>query len=92
MADNKLNQIALTLGYGVAGYLLITWLLPKFSKPKVAPAAATPAAKPMNVPVAQGAVAQAQATGPVRDYNLAGLAIEELESYPMGGGVQLSGI
>jgi methylglyoxal synthase len=46
----------------------------------------------MNVPVAQGAVAQAQSVGPVRDYNLAGLAIEELESYPMGGGVQISGI
>lgn len=91
MADNKLNQIALTLGFGVAGYLLITWLLPKFSKPKVAPVAAkTPMA--MNVPPAQGAVAQAQGVSPVRDYNLAGLAIEELESYPMGGGVQISGI
>lgn len=91
MANTNLNQIALTLGYGVAGYLLITWLLPKFSKPKVAPVA--PVGKPaMTAPVAQGAVAQAQAVGPVRDYNLAGLAIEELESYPMGGGVQLSGI
>lgn len=91
MADNKLNQIAMTLGFGVAGYLLITWLLPKFSKPKVAPVAAK-APMSMNAPVAQGAVAQAQGVGPVRDYNLSGLAIEELESYPMGGGVQLSGI
>ncbi len=90
MADNKLNQIAMTLGFGVAGYLLITWLLPKFSKPKVAAPVASKT--PMNVPVAQSAVAQAQGAGPVRDYNLAGLAIEELESYPMGGGVQISGI
>lgn len=89
MANSQLNQIAVTLGYGVAGYLLITWLLPKFSKPKVAPA---PVAKQAMVPPAQSAVAVAQGTGPVRDYNLAGLAIEELESYPIAGGVQLSGI
>lgn len=81
----------MTLGFGVAGYLLITWLLPKFTKPKVV-VADTAKVPVMDIPVAQGAVAQAQGVGPVRDFNLAGLAIEELESYPMGGGVQLSGI
>lgn len=66
----------------------ISWLLPKISKPA---ATAAPMGNPM-APVAKGPVATAQSMGPVRDYNLSGLAIEELENYPVSGGVSLAGI
>jgi len=74
--------VAAVIGVG------ISWLLPKISKP----AAAAVSGAQMMAPPAKGAVAAAQSMGPIRDYNLSGLAIEELENYPVSGGVSLAGI
>ena len=82
----KLHQLVSLIGIGVAGYLLLTWMLPKFQRPLPAPVKPGVAA----VPVAKSATAVHQSMGPIKDYNLAGLAIEELESYPTAGGVTLS--
>lgn len=77
------------IGVGAVVGVAISWLLPKLSKPA---AVAAPVGNPI-APVAKGPVAAAQGTsGPVRDYNLSGLAIEELENYPVAGGVSLAGI
>ena len=78
------------LGVGTVSAAIISWLLPKFSKPVVV-APATPPVIGIN-PVTKSPTAVAAGTGPIRDYNLAGLAIEELEGYPTLGGVALSGL
>jgi hypothetical protein len=81
------------VGTGAVAAAIISWLLPKISKPTAVPAV-TPVAPVTSatLPVAKGAAAVAQATGPIRDYNLAGLAIEELDDYPSQSGVSISGV
>ncbi len=94
MAKNtsNLGQIAMLVGTGAVAAAIISWILPKISKPTVVPAISPAAPVAAVVPVARGASAVAQSTGPIRDYNLAGLAIEELDDYPTLSGVSLSGI
>jgi hypothetical protein len=99
------SKIVWMVGLGAVVAATVTWLLPKIEKPKVVvvphPAAGmhhmmhshpvTPATSP---------AAHHQAMGPVRDYNLSGLAIEDdtylsnlsmevVDGYP-GNNVQLS--
>ena len=85
-----MSQLILMLGVGTVSAAIISWLLPKFSKPAVVAAPAAPVAAIQ--PVTKSAPAAAQSISPIRDYNLAGLAIEELEGYPALGGVSISGL
>ncbi len=80
------------VGTGAVAAAIISWLLPKISKPSAIPATTPVAPVAAIVPVAKGAAAVTQSTGPIRDYNLAGMAIEELDDYPALSGVSLSGI
>lgn len=97
MAKSSLGITAKTIwiiGIGAviaAGY---AWLGPKFSKPKVVavPAPAHTSTSIPMAPPAQSSVAATSSMGPIRNYNLAGLAIEENDDYPSNAGVTLSGI
>ena len=97
MANSSLSVTSKTvwiIGVGAVAAALYAWLGPKFSKPKVVavPAAAAPAASIPMAPPAQSSVAATSSLGPVRNYNLAGLAIEENDDYPSQAGVTISGI
>ena len=95
------------IGLGGAVALLVTWLLPKFEHYTAVPVPVPvhhphPHHIPMmhgfghhvNHGVASSPVAQHQAMGPLRDFNLAGMAtaIEDVSDYPNTFGVTLSGI
>jgi hypothetical protein len=94
MAKSSIGITAKTvwiIGIGAVAAAAYAWLGPKFSKPKVVAVPAAPASIPM-APPAQSSVAATSSLGPVRNYNLAGLAIEENDDYPSNAGVTLSGI
>lgn len=94
MANNASTNSKLVwiIGVGAATAALVSWLLPKFTKPKVVPIAPAPTmTTPMPLPAVSPAAVK-QSMGAVRDYNLSGLAIEELDDYPSTAGVMLSGV
>lgn len=83
----------MTLGTWITIGYLVSWLLPKFQKPVVAvPAATTAVAHPAATTLASSPTAQTLSGGVPRDFNLSGLAIEDLDDYPSSSGVSLSGI
>lgn len=97
MASNNHIQWVMTIGTWVIIAYGVSVLLPKFQRPVVATTPATTAAviHPAMVTssVANSPVAAAAAAGPTRDYNLSGLAIEDLDGYPgPSGSVSISGI
>lgn len=85
-------QLATTLGTWITVGYLVSWLLPKFQKPVVAVPAASAVTHPAMTTVANSPTAATLSGGVPRDFNLSGLAIEDLEDYPSSSGVSLSGI
>ena len=95
MASNNNIQWVMTIGTWVIIAYGVSVLLPKFQRPVVATTPATAVVHPAMVTssVANSPVAAAAATGSVRDFNLSGLAIEDLDGYPgPSGSVSISGI
>lgn len=91
--NNLINSKTIwVIGVGAVTAAAVSWLLPKFSKPKVV-AVVPPAGTSIPLaPPAQSAIAATSTLGPVRNYNLSGLAIEERDDYPSTAGVSLSGV
>jgi hypothetical protein len=85
-----ISKIVALLGTGAFVFVLATWLLPKIEKPHpmvhggaLPPALHPAAALPVHHSVATSPAAVHQGTGPIRDYNLAGLGIaSDVPGYP----------
>lgn len=96
MASNNHIQWIMTIGTWVVIAYGVSIFLPKIHKPVVvSPSSATATVHPaaMTSSVANSPVAATMGAGPARDYNLSGLAIEDLDGYPgPSGSVAISGI
>lgn len=93
MANNSGFQIVQLIGTGVVTAAVISWLVPKLSRPKTVVAPAVPVIPhPAVASIANSPTAATLGGGMPRDYNLSGLAIEDLDGYPSEAGVSLSGI
>jgi hypothetical protein len=95
LGGNSTNKIVAMLGLAAVVFVGVTWVLPKFEKkPNIAlgidyhnllpPEAAST--------VATGKAAHDQSLSGLRDFNLSGLAMEEVANYATASGVALSGI
>jgi hypothetical protein len=96
LGGNSTNKIVAMLGLAAVVFVGVTWVLPKFEKkPNIAlgfdyhnllpPEAA-------GTTVATGKAAYDQSLSGLRDFNLSGLAMEEVANYATSSGVALSGI
>jgi hypothetical protein len=86
------SKIVWMVGVGAVVAAIVSWLLPKIEKPPVVVHKnVTLPVIPTATTVATGPAAVEQSMGPVRDYNLSGLAIEDhFEGYPSRSGVSMS--
>jgi hypothetical protein len=84
MSGTSTNKIVAMLGLAAVVFVGVTWVLPKLEKKSGVVFGHPFAAIPPDHSVATGPVAQDQSLSGLRDFNLSGLAIEQIGTHQYG--------